>query len=350
MQRHAPFDRRHWLRLATAAGAGALWPGCSGRRRLNVFNWSDYIAPELVAEFEAQTGCVVVYDNYSSDAELETKLISAGGGYDVAFPSDRAMAALLAKQVVGHIDLAKLPNVQYIDPTFLKPRFDPTNRFSVPYFWGTLAVGLRTDHVAEPVTSFAPLFDPRFGGKITMLDDAESVVAGTLAYLGLPLNSTKAGDLARVKQLLVRQRPLVEAYTSDAYKERLLGGEAWVALGWNGDLRQAADENPQIRTVVPERGTMIWMDNMIVPSNAPSADLAHAFINFLLDPAIAARNAEYVHFATPNRAALALLPKELRDDQSVYPPAEVIARCQWLEDRGPAIVKIEELWREVRAG
>jgi spermidine/putrescine-binding protein len=328
----------------------ALSPACARGRRLNVFNWSDYIAPELVVEFEAQAACVVVYDNYSSDAELETKLISAGGGYDVAFPSDRAMAALLAKKVVGEIDLAKLPNVKYIDPTFLKPRFDPTNRFSVPYFWGTLALGLRTDHVTEPVASFAPLFDPRYRGKITMLDDAESVVAGTLAYLGLPLNSTADGDLARVKELLVKQRPLVEAYTSDAYKERLIGGEAWAALGWNGDLRQATDENPQIRAVVPEQGTMIWMDNMVVPRNAPSADLAHAFINFLLDPQVAARNAEYIHFATPNQAALALLPQDLQDDRSVYPPAEVIARCQWLEDRGPAIVKIEQLWREVRAG
>jgi spermidine/putrescine-binding protein len=204
--------------------------------------------------------------------------------------------------------------------------------------------------VIEPVASFAPLFDPRYRGKITMLDDAESVVAGTLAYLGLPLNSTADGDLARVKELLVKQRPLVEAYTSDAYKERLIGGEAWAALGWNGDLRQATDENPQIRAVVPEQGTMIWMDNMVVPRNAPSADLAHAFINFLLDPQVAARNAEYIHFATPNQAALALLPQDLQDDRSVYPPAEVIARCQWLEDRGPAIVKIEQLWREVRAG
>ena len=161
MQHNYSLDRRQWLKLSAAAGIAAFAPACSSRRQLNVFNWSDYIAPELIAEFEEQNGCVVVYDNYSSDAELETKLISAGGGYDVAFPSDRAMAALLAKNVVGEIDLAKLPNVKHIDPKFLKPPFDPQNRFSVPYFWGTLALGLRTDHVPHEVSSFEPLFDER---------------------------------------------------------------------------------------------------------------------------------------------------------------------------------------------
>jgi len=351
--RNESLDRRQWLqttglKLATAA-VGTTWiGGCAGGRRLNVFNWSDYIAPELITEFEQQHGARVVYDNYASDAELETKLIAGGGGYDVVFPSDRAMAALLAKQVLADIDKALLPNLKHLDAKFLTPPFDPRNQFSVPYFWGTLAVGIRADHVTDTPHGFEALFDERWKGRITMLDDAENVVAAMLAHLGLPLNSTDDAHLAQVKELLIQQRPLVGSYTSDAYKEKLISDEAWVALGWSGDLRQAVDENAAVQVVIPQNGTMIWMDSLAIPKGAQHVALAHEFINYLLDPAIAARNAEHVHFATPNRAALEKLPAELRNDGSIYPTPAVLDKCEWLQDRGAKVAKIEQLWREVR--
>ena len=342
-------NRRQWLDITAAGAFVAMVGGCSPRGpQLNVFNWSDYIAPDLVAEFEKQSGARVVYDNYASDAELETKLITGGGAYDVIFPSDRTMAAFVAKDLLAEIDKTRLSNLTHIDAKFLTPPFDPKNRFSVPYFWGTLAVGIRGDHVTDSIKGFEPLFDERYRGKITMLDDAENVVAAMLMHLGLPLNSTEDADLGMVKELLVKQRPLVGAYTSDSYKEKLISGEAWVSLGWSGDLRQATDENRQVRTVVPESGTLIWLDNMAIPLGAKNLSLAHDFMNFLLDPAVAARNAAHVHFATPNRTALAQLPAELRADPAIYPPPEVLARCEWLEHRGAAVAKIEQLWREVR--
>ena len=342
-------NRRQWLDITAAGTFAALVGGCaSSGPQLKVFNWSDYIAPDLVAEFEQKSGARVVYDNYASDAELETKLITGGGSYDVIFPSDRTMAAFVAKGLLAEIDKTRLSNLTHIDAKFLTPPFDPTNRYSVPYFWGTLAVGIRTDHISDPIKGFEPLFDERYKGKITMLDDAENVVAAMLVHLGLPLNSTEDAHLAKVKELLVRQRGLVGAYTSDSYKEKLISGEAWVSLGWSGDLRQATDENSQVRTVVPESGTLIWLDNMAIPRGATNLPLAHDFINFLLDPAVAARNAAHVHFATPNRTALGQLPAELKADPAIYPPANVLARCEWLQHRGAAVVKIEQLWREVR--
>jgi len=204
-------NRRRWLQAAAATSAASAL-GCSrhrrrrDRRELKVFNWSDYIHADVIAEFERRAGCRVVYDNYSSDSELETRLATGGGAYDVVFPSDRALPALLAKNLLSEIDLARLPNARHLDAKFLRPPFDPTNRYSVPYFWGTVAVGVRTDHVTGPVRGFEVLFDPANRGRITMLDDMENVVAAVLAHLGLPINSVAPGDLTRVKRLLLEQR------------------------------------------------------------------------------------------------------------------------------------------------
>jgi spermidine/putrescine-binding protein len=351
--RRFPISRRHWLGQAGALAATGL-AGCGrsaggdSSRQLKVFNWSDYIADSVLPEFETRTGIEVLYDNYSSDAELEARLATGGGAYDLVFPSDRAMHALLAKGLLQEIDQRWLLNFGNLDPQFLSPAFDPGNRFSVPYFWGTVGVGIRTDHVASPVEGFEVLFDDRYRGRITMLSDGENVIACVLAHLGLPLNSVEPAHLARVQELLVRQRPLLQAYTSDAYKERLIAGEAWVALGWSGDLKQAAAEEPRVQVVVPRRGTLLWYDCMAIPKAATNVAAAHAFIDFLLEPEIAARNAEAVQYATPNARARELLPASLRSDASVYPPAETLARCDTLQSRGPAIERIEAVWRQVR--
>jgi spermidine/putrescine transport system substrate-binding protein len=315
---------------------------------LNVFNWSDYIDPELLAEFERRTGARVQYDTYSSDAELETKLLSGGGGYDVIFPSDRSLPMLIKKDLLAKLDKSLLPNWQGLDPKFLNTPPDPGSQFIAPYFWGTLAVGVRTDKIAAPGTGFETLFDERYQGHITMLDDPEHVVAVALLHLGYPLNSTEDAQLAAAQELLVRQRPWVSAYTSDDYKERLIKGEAWAVLGWSGDILQARKEQPNIRAVVPASGTLIWLDGMAILKNAKQPRLAHEFVNFLLEPEIAARNADFVNYATPVLAAKDKIKKELRNDPAVYPPSELLDRCQWLQDRGAAIEKIENLWQQVR--
>jgi spermidine/putrescine-binding protein len=317
-------------------------------QKLNVFNWSDYIEPELIAEFEQRTGARVQYDNYSSESELEAKLLTGGGGYDVIFPSDRSMAPLVAKDLLAELDRSQLTNWSNLDEKFLGAPYDPENKYSVPYFWGTVAVGVRTDHVSDAAQGFEVLFDEQYKGRITMLDDAENVVATVLLHLGHPMNSTDDGHLAEAKALLVKQRPLVQAYTSDAFKEKLIKGEAWVVLGWSGDILQAASENENIRAIVPQTGTMIWVDAMAIPKDAKNKSLAHEFINFLLEGEIAARNANTVRYASPNVAARQHMDKELLDDPAIYPSQEVLDRCQWLKDRGAEIAKIERVWQEVR--
>lgn len=351
-------DRRQFLTSTLCAGvtaaAGSLsLSGCelggSSGHQLHVFNWDAYIDPDVLAEFEASRECRVVYDNYSSETELESRLVTGTSGYDVVFPSDRTMDLLIRRNLIEPLDRSKLTNTKHLDERFLARDFDPDNAFSVPYFWGTAALAVRTDHVTDQPRSFAPLFDRRYAGRIVSLDDAENMVAIALLHLGLPMNSPRQADLQRAGDLLKQQVPLVQAYTSDAYKEKLISGDAWVAVGWNGDLRQAADEEPLIAVINPSDGTMVWLDSMVIPRSAPHADLAHDFINYLMDPEIAARNAEFVHFGSPNQAARELLPEELRADTAIYPPDEVIAKSEYLKARGAGIVPVEQLWREVRS-
>jgi spermidine/putrescine transport system substrate-binding protein len=272
------------------------------------------------------------------------------------FPSDRAMAALVAKGLLSELDRSRLASFRHLDPKFLGPRFDPQNRFSVPYFWGTLAVGIRTDFVKESVHGMDVLFDPLYRGRITMLDDMENVVAAVLGHLGLPLNSVEPEHLARAQRLLLTQKPLVQAYTSDSYRERLIAGDAWASLGWSGDLMQADAElelsntsAARVRVIIPPQGTLVWMDSMAIPRNARNVELAHEFIDYLLDPAVAALNAQKVNYATPNVAARALLPPDMLADERIYPPPELLDRCTQLASRGADIEKIEQVWRVVRA-
>ena len=351
-------NRRSWLQTTGAAAASCALAGCGGGASggqpvLMVFNWSDYIDGELIAEFEDQASCRVLYDNYSSDAELEARLATGGGAYDVVFPSDRAMQALLAKNLLQPLDHGRLTNLEHIDPQWLDPPCDRGNRHSVAYFWGTVAVGLRPDRIATFAAGFDVLFDPANRGRITMLDDAENVVAATLLMLGLPMNSVAPSDLRKAQDALLEQKPLVQAYTSDAYKERLISGDAWASLGWSGDLIQAADtaqeEGLDVQVIVPATGTMRWLDSMAIPRAATNPELAHRFIDFLLDPAIAKRNAEHVHYPTPNRAAFLMLAADDQHDANVYPPPATLAKCQWLADRKQDIAKIEAVWRAVKA-
>ena len=332
-------------------------PGCGERakdarphagKRLHIFIWNDYLDPALIQEFEETTGARVEIDNFSKESELEAKLGAGGASYDVVFPSDRNLPPLLAQGKLQKLDRSKLPNFSHLDPQFLDLPSDPKNEHTAPYFWGTLAMAIRTDHVKEKPDGFGPLFDEQYRGRIVMLDDAENCVAAALLHLGKPLTSVDPQDLAAAKQLLVNQREWVQAYTSDLFKEKLISGDAWVALGWNGDLLQAAEEEPAIEVIVPKNGTMIWTDCLAIPVAARDPELAHVFINYFLDPQVAARNAEFVRYATPNASGQRLLPPETLADRRMYLDQEHAARCQWLKHRGEAVGQIEQLWREVR--
>ncbi len=341
--------------LPVALGLGLLGlpfllapvPLSGGERQLNVYIWSNYIAPETVRRFEQRRGVRVNVDVYDSNEALIAKMQSGNVDYDVVCPSTYTVQSLIAQGLLRALDWSALSHATNLDPRFLGRPHDPGNRYSVPYFWGTAGIAYRKSRVGE-VDSWGALWDARYRGRILMLDDAREVFGAALKWKGLSLNTTDAAGLAEAQRLLVAQRPLVRAYNSSNFEDVLLSGDVWLAQGWNGQFARAMAQDPDIAYVIPREGSSLFLDSLAVPRNAPHPELAHAFIDFALEAEVAAEICRTMQYSSPNRAALALLPPAIRDNPAIFPPADVVARTEIIEDLGPATVLYDRLWTEVK--
>lgn len=332
------------LTVATTSAAFA-----QSREVVNVYNWADYIDEEVIREFEREFGIRVNYDVFSNNEELHAKLIAGATGYDVIFPTDYMVEVLIEEGLLMPLDHDALPNLKHIDPRFLDAPFDPGNEYSVPYLWGTAGIGVNTRWVKEPVDSWEILWDPKYRGRIAMLNDSREVFGAALKLMGESLNESDLEKLEEAKQLLLQQKPLVLTYDSDNTKNLLLSDEVWLAHGWSGDVLQAVEEDPDIVYVVPKEGTTLWMDNMAIPVGARNPENALKLINFLLRPEISARLSEYTRYPSPNLASHEYTDPEVLADEMIYPPDEVLARAEWMEDLGDAAPLLDRLWTELKA-
>jgi spermidine/putrescine transport system permease protein len=323
-------------------------PASEGRA-LNLFIWSGYIAPETIARFEARHGVRVNVDLYDSNEALLAKLQAGNAGYDVVCPSDYSVQVLLAQDLLRPLDHSALRHFENLDPAFLDQAYDPGNRHSVPYFWGTAGIAYDRRRIGGPIDSWQALWDPRYAGRILMLDDAREAIGAALKRRGRSLNSTDAAALAEARRDLLVQKPLVRAYNSSNFEDVLLAGDVWLAHGWSGQFAKAMDESDAIVYVVPKEGATLFIDNLAIPRDAPSPALAHAFIDFTLEAEVAAEICRTMRYSSPNRAALALLPPELRRNPAVFPPPDVLARLELIRDLGEATVAYDRLWTEVKA-
>jgi putrescine transport system substrate-binding protein len=329
------------LAVALAASlAGAEEP------RLNVYNWSDYIAPDTIPKFEAETGIKVTYDVYDSNEVLEAKLLSGRSGYDVVVPSASPfMARQIAAGVYRALDKSKLPNWKNLDPRILElvAVADPGNAHGAPYLWSDTGIGYNETQIRArlgekaPVDSLALIFDPAMAGKladcgISLLDTPQEVFAAALAYLGLDPKSRDLGDLDKAFAVLERVRPFIRKFHSSQYINDLAGGNLCVALGYSGDVIQArnrareAGNEVEIAFRVPKEGAMMSVDMLGIPADAPHPENALRFINYLLRPPVIADITDAVWYPNPNLAATALVKPEIRTDPAVYPPEEVRRR------------------------
>jgi spermidine/putrescine transport system permease protein len=339
------------LGLAVLAGPFVTAGTPSGPvRRLNLFIWSNYIAPETVARFEARHGVKVNVDLYDSNEALLAKLQAGNAGYDVICPSDYSVQVLLAQGLLRPLDHSALPNLRNIDASFLDRSYDPRNVHSVPYFWGTTGIAYDRARVREPVDSWSALWDPRYEGRILMLDDAREVFGAALKRRGQSLNTTDPAILAMARDDILRQKPLVRAYNSSSFEDVLLSGDVWLAQGWNGQFARAMDQNPDIVYAIPKEGSTLFIDNLAIPRDAPDPALAHLFIDFTMEPEIAAEICRTMRYSSPNRAAWPLLPPEVRDHRAVFPPPEVVERLELIRDLGEATVLYDRLWTEIKSG
>ncbi|KPC98862.1 Spermidine/putrescine-binding periplasmic protein precursor [Geobacillus sp. BCO2] len=309
--------------------------GYGGGKTVTVYNWGDYIDPALIREFEKETGWKVIYQTFDSNEAMMAKIAQGGATFDVAVPSDYAISKMIEEKLLLPLDHRKLPNLQYIEPRFLNLSFDPHNRYSVPYFWGTVGIVYNREMLGgKTITSWNDLWDPSLRNQILLVDGAREVMGMALNSLGYSLNDTNKAHLQEAKRKLDRLMPNVKAIVGDEIKLLLANEEAAIGVVWSGDAAEIIAENDKLDYVVPKEGSNLWFDNMVIPKTAKNIEGAHAFINFMLDPKHAAQNAEYVGYSTPNKKSLRYLPKDIAGDRRFYPDLDSAGHLEVYENLG----------------
>lgn len=325
--------------------------GCKAEeRQLNVYIWTNYLPQDVVEDFEKRTGIDVRVDTYDSNETILAKLQSGVADYDIVVPSDYMVKVMIPQKLLREIDRARLPGLDNLDPRLLDQQLDPGNRHSIPYLWGTTGIGYDKTKVGAPVDSWGALFDPRHAGRILMLDDTREAFGAALKLMGRSINETDPAVLRQAAERLKQQKKLVRTYNSSDFANLLAAGDVDVAHGFNGELAEVvAASQGRLAYVVPREGGTLWIDSLAIPASAPHVDAAHEFIAFVLEPEIAARIVNDVHYASANRGALPKIDAAIRNDPAIYPPQEVLDRCELIEDLGETTQLLDELWTEVKA-
>jgi spermidine/putrescine transport system substrate-binding protein len=307
---------------------------------VNVYNWDTYIGEDTLDEFTGATGIGVRYDLYASNDELFAKLREGNPGYDVIFPSNDYVERMIAADMLLPLDHDRIPNRSNVDPAFADPVFDPGRKHSMPYFWGTIGIGYRSS-VADP-KGWADMFaSDKYAGRMSLLNDSD-VIEVALKYLGYSLNSGDPREIDEAAALLIEAKPMIKAFAPDTGQDLLISGEVDVCMEWNGDILQVMEEDPDLAYVVPEEGSILWEDDMCIPKGGPNPDNAHAFINYILTGEVHGAIAEYIKYPCPNAAALEYIPEEDRNNPSLYPPREVLERCEVAIYKGEEVEAMHE--------
>ena len=310
--------------------------GISGKNTFNLYNWGDYIDPSLLTKFEKETQYRVVYETFDSNEAMYTKIQQGGTSYDLAIPSEYMIDRMIQEKLVLPIDHKRIKGLNRIDEDFRDLPFDPGNEYSIPYFWGTLGI-IYNDQLVEEnsIQSWDDLWNPKLKNDVMLIDSAREVLGFTLQSLDHSLNSKNLEELTEAKQKLDRLMPNVKAIVADEIKMYMIQEEAAVAVSYSGEAVDMIDENEHLHYIVPDEGSNLWFDNIVIPKTATNTDAAYAFINFMLEPENAAQNAEYIGYSTPNKEALDLLPVEIREDEQFYPSQKSIEQMEVYENLGP---------------
>ena len=327
---------------------------CNGKKtqnekQLNLYIWSAYITPEILHEFEQQTGIKVRFDTYDSNEALLEKMQSGVGDYDVIVPSDYMVRILNLQKLLEPLELNRIPNFKHLARRFRNLPYDPNNAHSIPYLWGTTGIGYNKTKVTEPVDSWAILWNPKYKDRILMLDDLREAFGAALKWKGHSLNSTAQAELEQARDLLIQQKPLVKTYSSSNFDEILLSGDVWLAHGWSGQLAKAKDQNKNLAYIVPKEGSTIWVDNMAISVGARHKAEAYAFLNFCLDPKIAGEITNYSGYPSPNGDAAPYIKKEILEDPARYPDEATLSKCEFLKDLGQTSTLLDRYWTEIKS-
>ena len=347
------------LAVTPTPSGGAASERCGDMAQLApeifLYTWVEYIDPAIKDQFEAECGVKVTETNFDSNETLLATLQAGGADYDIIVPSDYMVQTLVGEGMLTEIDFGVVTNIANMEPANVHQYFDPDQKYTVPYFWGTSGFAVDTNVVTEYTASWDMMFDPNspYCGQISMLDDERETIGAALMHLGYQINDTDPAHLEEAKNALIEQALCVKSYDSQTNDDLIIQGETVLGHMWTGDAILAGlpdyGGRDGIVYVIPQEGCTIWQDNMAVPVNAPNAYTAMVFINYVHYPEIAAQNAEFVGYGTPNAAAKEFIDPAILEDEAIYPPADVAEHLQWIEDIGDALPMYDRIWTEFRA-
>ncbi|HEY1080681.1 MAG TPA: spermidine/putrescine ABC transporter substrate-binding protein [Prosthecobacter sp.] len=326
----------------------SLVAGPVAAETLHVYTWADYISPEAVEKFEAKHGCSVVIDTFDSNEAMFAKLKAGATGYDIVFPTSYMIKAMEAEGMLLDLDEGALPNRKHVDAAVLEKIHDRSMRRSVPYTIGYGILACRKDKITSAPFSWQALELPAVKGRSTLLDDMRESLAAALKSLGFSINTRNETELAKAQEVLLRWKANIAKFDNEGYKAGLDSGEFLLVHGYSGDLFQLLQENSKIGIIVPAEGVTMSCDEMVILKAAPQPALAHAFINHLLDPEVAAQNMEWTGYLCPNTEAVKLASPEFLQNPAVAIPDEVKARSEVIQDVGADLAKYTRVWDAVK--
>ena len=336
---------------------------------VNIYNWSDYIDPDVLTAFTEETGIKVNYDTYDNNDIVETKLLAGGSGYDIVVPTDSNMSREIKAGTLMKLDKSKLPNLVHMWPLVMQrlSAYDPGNEYAVNHMWGTTGLGVNVDKVKERLGDVALntwdlLFKPENAAKLSdcgihVMDAPEDVIQSALKYLGLEPDSKDDADIEKAGAMLQTIRPYIQKFHSSEYINALANGDICLAVGYSGDILQARDRAAEagngvnVAYVIPKEGALMWFDSMVIPVDAPHPDAALAFIDYMMKPEIAAKNSNYVYYANGNLDSQPLLNEDVIGDPAIYPDEETLNRLFTSTTYEPKVQRvIVRLWTNLKAG
>jgi len=335
--------------LAICAVA-AIFSSCGkAKPELHIYNWSDYFAPDTLKIFEERYNCRVIYDVFESNEAMYAKLKAGASGYDVVFPTSYQAMLMDQEGMIEHLDHAKIPNIQYIDPQFIKyVAIDKEMAYSLPYMTGTTGIAVNKSKVGDYEASWSIYDRTDLKGRMTLLNDYREVLGAALKFLGYSLNTRDPVEIAAAGDVVKRWKSNIAKFASDEYKPGMASGEFYVAMGYSGDIMQIM-EGGKIEYSLPKEGFSFWSDDMVILKGAPNKELAYAFVNFLTDPEIAARNMQFNYYKSPNTGAYNLLPKEMRDDSMVFVPEETMQHGEQIRPLGKDDQTYMDVWSKIKS-
>lgn len=336
------------LRLACSAlalvAASPAWA-----EDLRIFGWANEMPDEVLADFEAETGIAVTFDTFDSNESMIAKLDAGGAGYDLVNPSQYAVQVLINRGTIVELDHSKIDTYGKIAPAFNAVSYDPGNKYSIPYVWGTTGLAYNKTCVDAPITSWTSLFDEKYKGRVYMLDNMLAAYIPGLQINGFSANTSDPAEIEKATETLIAQKPMLAGYNSTNFADLVSSGEACIVQSWSSSVLQAIESNPDVVYVLPEEGGTMWIDGYAILSDAPNPDAAYKFLSYILRPEVAAKTTELTKTATVVAEAKALLPEAIANNSAIFPSEETIAKADFILDLGDAMKFYQDGWTKVKA-